>query len=132
MGPGPYPDHSCTIPARVVVPVQWTSGSTGAVPALSAFKFKTGVKSVTRNGAGDYTIVLNSPCKNATAFSGSVNQASFALSGACQVVLKADTSTNLTTPAIRFQVCTAPGVAVDPASGDVVRLELGLQWTNPL
>jgi hypothetical protein len=132
MNPGIYPDFSSMQTGTVKVPVQWTSGGTGAVPALSAFKYKAGITSVTRNSAGLFTIVFPAACKGIFGVYGNVVQASYSASGAVSPIIKANNMTVLGTHSIQIQTSTAAGAAVDPASGDVIMLVFDCQWSNPI
>ncbi len=131
MNPGLYPDYSSTQQGLNMIPIQWTSGSTGAVPALSAFKYRQGVTSVTRDGTGLYTIVLPAACKGVFGLIDNIVQASFSTTGAVRAVIIANNLTVTGTHSIQIKTVTAADAAVDPASGDVIMLTLLCQWNCP-
>jgi hypothetical protein len=95
-------------------------GSSGA-PTLVRGK---GIKSITRNSAGDYTLALQENFAGLLQVSSSLQNAT----GIPSVVMgiKANNVSSSSAPGIEF-VCSASGLAADPASGDVIRLQLSLR-----
>lgn len=132
MNPGLYPDFSSMQQGTVLIPVQWTSGATGAVPALSAFTYSAGVKSVTRNSAGDFTIVFKGGA--AAGFIGmdeNIVQASYSNTGACYAIIKVNSLKTKGTFSVEIMTVNAAGAATDPTTGDVIALLFTLQYVNP-
>src|SRR5258707_14823502 len=130
MNPGLYPDYSSQAQGSVKTPVQWTSGSTGAVPALSAFAFREGIKSVTRDTLGIFTIVFQNAAAGFIGMSETIVQASYSAAGACHAVI---TSNNIKDPdlhSITINTVKADGTVVDPTTNDVIALVFDLQWVN--
>jgi len=80
-----------------------------------------GIVSVTRNSAGNYTVVTERGFNDINRFVCNIIQAASppVVSGACVGMLWINNGTGAT-PSFDFQVMTAPGVAHDPASGDRV------------
>ncbi len=107
-----------------VYDLAFTSGASGAVPTF--FLRGRGIKSVTRNATGKYTIVPTRNGADVVDFEAWAEQASFSLSGAvwgCMV------SQNVATAGggIVVQFCTAAGAAVDPSNGDIVKVTFGIK-----
>jgi hypothetical protein len=115
------------------VHVSFVSGSTGAVPAMSSASMRrsTGITGITRLSAGKYQVFLSRGANDLCRFTGHTVQASFALSGACQYILTA-TDLAAASPSFTFQITTAPGVAVDPSSGDVVNFSFEPKYSTGL
>jgi hypothetical protein len=132
MNPGLYPDYSSMAQGRTLVQVKWTSGATGAVPALSTFKFHSGVKSVTRTSTGLFRITFNAPC---AAYIGmtvnEVHQVTYANTGACSIYMKSNQSSVVGSGYVDINITNAAGTLVDPTTGDVVALEFAMCWVNP-
>ncbi len=96
-----------------------TIGASGA-PTLVAANSK-GVKSIVRNGAGDYTITLQDNYPALLMMKHVINSGSSAPASP-GMYIKADTS-SAATPAINF-IMNAAGTATDPASGEIVYLQM--------
>lgn len=118
---GPFTDFSESESGLVAVPCQWTSGGTGAVPALSAFRYNQRVVSVTRNSAGNYTIVYDGGAVGVAGFSGQLIQATPS-GGGLDVNMTVNNMGGSSGWSITVQVQNPAGTATDPASGDVVML----------
>lgn len=109
----------------------FVSGSSGAVPAMSSASMQrsTGITGITRLSAGKYQVFLSRGANDICRFSGYTHQASFALSGACQYIM-VDNQCSAATPSFTFQITTAPGVAVDPSSGDIVKFSFEPKYSK--
>jgi len=118
--------------------VSYVSGGTGAVP--STFRRARGIKSITRNATGTFTVVAERGFSDVTDFGGSVVQAAviagdysaFDPTKACEcklVSVAADgKSFVFVTTTLNSGVSAASGsVIADPASGDVVRFAVDLK-----
>lgn len=97
-------------------------GASGA-PTLSAANSK-GISSITRNSAGDYSLVLQDTYYKLMHFAVRPQNAT-GISASPDVGIKANTVTSATSPGVRF-VCSTGGVATDPASGDTLFIEIVL------
>jgi hypothetical protein len=126
---GTYSDETSTTSGRVTVPVQWTSGASGAVPALSAFAQRYGLTSCTHGATGVYTLVFDDSYVGLLDFSESIIQASYSKNGACKVRITAN-NIAATAKSIVLLVVDGDGDAVEPASGDVLVLDFALQYLN--
>lgn len=125
-GPAPFTDRTSHESGVVDTFLQWTSGASGAVP--STLTRSMGVKSVVHGATGVYVVTLKSPWKNSPLeFTQAIMQASYSASGACFVRVTADASSNSTTPTITLLVVNAAGAAVEPTTGDVIRVSFKLQ-----
>lgn len=115
------------------VELAFVSGSTGAVPAMSSASMRRsrGIVSVTRNSTGNYTVALERGANDIVQISGHVVQtaSSPSLTGAVNCHMWKN-NVSAATPSYTFQVTTAPGVAADPASGDVVVFNVRLKYSN--
>lgn len=124
-------DKSATESGEVAVPAQWTSGGTGAVPALSTFRYAQRLKSVSRNSAGNFTLVYGEGVVGITGFSGQVIQATPS-GGGLFVKLTVNNMGATTSPSITVQVQNAAGTATDPANGDVIMLRPIFQYMDAI
>lgn len=103
-----------------------TFGSTGA-PTLSAAASK-GIKSITRNGAGDYTITLSQPYLSLLCVKHVFDTTGTSAAPASpSMYIKAQSTKS--GPTLRV-VFNAAGTATDPASGEVVYLHAILKNSN--
>lgn len=91
-------------------------GASGA-PTMNAAKSK-GVKSIARNGAGDYTLTLQDSYYALLGFDLSFVVATVPASP--NVSIKTDSVTSVP-GSIRF-ICSTGGVATDPASGEIMKI----------
>ena len=99
-------------------------GATGA-PTLQTTDSK-GIKSIVRNGVGDYTITLSDVyrmllCVEYVAVS--------ATPASINAYIKADNSASAT-PTIRIQFVSAAGTAVELSNGEDIRMEISLRNTT--
>lgn len=113
--------------APVALYVRVAIGATGA-PTLNALQSQ-GVLSISRTGVGAYTINFGSAVgvdtyQRLMAFSYCSVAASGQATAACNIV--ADNSAVLATPGINIQFVDFAGAAVDPASGENLRIEIVL------
>lgn len=114
-------------PGVVKVFAQITFGSTGA-PTLSTSNGAQSITSVTRNSAGDYTLVLQDLWSSLLAVKHVFNSGSSAPASP-GMYIKANnvaTSTGGSAKSIEL-VFNAAGTATDPASGEIVYLEFALK-----
>jgi hypothetical protein len=124
-------DQSSQASGLVDIPVKFTAGASGAVPALSAFAQHNGVAAVTKpSGTGIYKITLEDAYLARVGFIRDVKQASYSSSGACHIQITADTTSDPTDPSVTLLVTTAAGAAVNLASGDVVTITLVMQYLD--
>jgi hypothetical protein len=132
MNPGLFPLDGSMQQGRVLVQCKWVSGATGAVPALSTFKFSQGIKSVSRTSTGLFRITFKAPC---AAYIGmtvnEVHQATYANTGACSVYMKSNQSSVVGSGYVDINITNAAGTLTDPTTNDVVCLEFALCWVNP-
>lgn len=101
-----------------------TIGASGA-PTISPQTSK-GIKSITRNSAGDYTVTFQDSYQRLLSFNAHTQNAT-GISGAGQVNVKT-AGTNVTTQGagtVEF-VCSTGGTATDPASGDTLYVNFTL------
>lgn len=128
--PGPNTSHS----GWNFLTLLWTSGATGAVPTGYPGSFTRStpeVKSVTRTGTGAFTFALGAAWAGPMfAIFPYLLQATFASSGACEMVLIEDHSNNVTTPEVKVLITNAAGAAADPASGDIIGVTLATQLVS--
>lgn len=96
-------------------------GASGA-PTLAAGLNK-GVVSMTRNSAGDYTIVLKDTSNKLLGVEMIVQNAS-GIPAAPNIGIRANNVDSNTSPSIRIVMSNNSGVATDPANGDIVRLAI--------
>ena len=100
-----------------------TIGATGACTLVA--KNSLGVKSITRNSAGNYTVVMAAPhvrllAVNPTFLSTAPAAAVMSVSASANV----NGSTTASAPSITLQFQNGSGVATDPASGEEILLEI--------
>jgi len=115
--PGPYMDRSSTQKTTKDIYLKFTSGASGAVP--STLTLRSGVTSVTRTGTGAYTVVLDQYFDHSVGFTQSIQQASYAKTGACDC--RKITSVG-STATFTLLTVDGDGDAVDMASGDIIEL----------
>lgn len=96
---------------RIKIPIG-AAGATGTIEGV-------GVVSVTKNAAGVYDIVLDRGFVQLLKFDGSIQAAAGALN---HPVIK--TAYVAGSTALQFQTCVQAGTATEPASGDVIMLDL--------
>ncbi len=103
--------------------------ATGTSAAQTLVTGKTIVKSATTSGTGVLTVVLKERWNSFANFIGSVQQASYANTGACNIELTAQNATG-TTMTLTFLLTNGAGTAVNAASGDTVRLSLFMSYVK--
>src|SRR5262245_51183187 len=93
---GFWSDLSSYVPGKCFVDLQFTAGTSGAVPStLTTF---AGIASVTKTvTTGKYTITLSEPVFRLTGIGGSVKQASYSKTGACDIRLLSEDVQNAKT-----------------------------------
>lgn len=101
-------------------------GATGAPTLVTANGASKGVASITRNGAGDYSIVLNEAWKSLLMVE-AVFDAGASAPASPTVSIKSNAVSSTKTLRI---LCTAAGVATDPASGEVMYLKITLKQSS--
>lgn len=106
----------------------WTSAASGAVPTSYPGGYTRAtddIKIPVRTGTGAYTLTLSSPL--AGKMFGIIPyllQATYSDSGACQMQLVEDKSSDVTTPEVKILITNAAGAAVDPTTNDVIGITL--------
>lgn len=117
--------------------IAWKSGSTGAVPAIGNADMHRarGIESITRDSAGTFTVVFTRSAEDVSKFSGFVEQASFALTGACRCVFVSQDLTGA--KSVTFKTISetkgsgdSVPTVVDPAAGDIVHVTIGLKHSR--
>lgn len=131
MGRGGYfSDQTAFDSGLVTLNLEWTSGATGAVPALNSANFPHSgvgeVVSVVRGGVGVFTITLTQAWFDLIRFVGWTIQAAYSAAGACNVRVTAN-NTGAATATLVLLVTNAAGAAVDPTTNDVMYVNLQLQ-----
>ncbi len=99
-----------------------TLSTDGASPVAAGLTRVDGFGVLVSSGSGVYTIPLLRGAPELIEFSGHCLQASYSVDGACY----ADLTTNNVagaTPSITFTMRDADGVAVQPATGDIIRIK---------
>jgi hypothetical protein len=95
-------------------------GGTGA-PTLTS---KVGVTSITRNGAGDYTVVLDDKYNSLK-----MAEVSHLATSAQDLNFQLHSETVSSTKTVRI-LCLTGATPTDPASGTIVRIKLDLKNTS--
>lgn len=118
--------------------IAWKSGSTGAVPDMGdADMYRArGVESISHDSTGTFTVVFKRGAEDISSFGGFVEQASFALTGACECVFVSQDVASAN-KSVTFKIVSktkgsgdsAPTV-VDPVSGDIVHVTIGLKHSR--
>jgi hypothetical protein len=127
-------DEGAFQPGRVKLDIQFTAGTSGAVPTtFSAFTIADGLDGslttpMTLTGTGVYTCLLADAYVRLLSAKFSVIQATYNAAHGQEGYVITNSVTDATTPAVAFQ-CTRPdtGAAVAVTSGDVVCITLELQ-----
>lgn len=117
-----YQFHSAFEAQTVALYMNVAIGGTGA-PTLTSNQNK-GIASITRNSAGNYTIVLqDSYTRLLSADMVSLNAS---IAAAPDLTILDDNSADLSSPNIVIQT-SAAGVATDPASGEVLLIHMQMK-----
>lgn len=106
------------------MPLQWTSGASGAVPTTLTKSY--GVASVVHGATGVYVVTLSEQWAAYLGMIEEIMQASYSKNGACKV---RRTAIDLTAKTITLLVVDGDGDAVEPASGDIISLTFLMQLT---
>jgi hypothetical protein len=126
--PVTYPP-AATDNGTVLASLQWTAGAAGSVGSVQRSReFKT--TPVAHGSAGVYTCSLKEAWTHLIFAGVAVVQASFSTAGACV----ANVTTNNVAVDGTFVITIGKGTdgsAVDPASGDIVKVFLVLQKIDP-
>ncbi len=112
----------------MVTHVEYVATGTSAAQTLT--KGKTIVTSATTSGTGVVTLVLKEAWNAFENFVGTVQQASYANTGACNVELTANNSGTAATRTLVFLLTNGAGTAVNAASGDIVRISLFMNYVK--
>lgn len=99
-------------------------GAAGA-PTIDSDMSK-GIASITRNGAGDYSIALSNTY-NKLMMAEAVFENASGIPVAVCMGIKTNSVSSATAPLIRVVFQDKDGAAVDPASGDTMRLHIQLR-----
>lgn len=120
--------YSFSVPVHLMVKV--SIGATGAPTIVSGTG--QGIKSITRTGAGNYTIALQDTYSDLHMVKAMFITAGGALPAAPVVSVKTNSVTSASAPLVAIQtenVATTPA-ATDPASGETMLLEITLKNTS--
>lgn len=128
---GPFTDDSSKESAIVNHFLQWTSGTTGAVATINRQAgfglVAPATAAVVQTGTGLFTLQFEQPWSLPyLAFDYSIKQASYAAAGACVVQVLTD-NLMATTGVMTIEITNAAGAAVNPTTGDIVRLNITMQ-----
>lgn len=115
------------------VELSFVSGASGAVPAMSAANMRRsrGIVSVTRNSAGNYTVVFERGCNDYIEFDSNVLQVAVppvVSAATCGIIWKFNGLA--ASPSYTFQIINAAGIATDPSSGDIVNANIRVKYSN--
>lgn len=114
---------------------QWAAGANGGTYSAAGSGGWQGIKSITRNSTGNYTLVLQDPYLRLLPGSQIGFQPAAAGTAVAPIAQIQTTSTNVgssTSPQVTFQCQSAAGSAADPASGEVMLVQLILQNSGAL
>lgn len=103
-----------------------TAGGSGNIASVQRSR-EMALVPVTHESTGNYTLHLKEVWVHLLGAYGLVLQATFSAAGAYEVAIQAPTAVK----DIQFKVCTAAGVPIDLVTGDVLKLVLELQKTDP-
>jgi hypothetical protein len=103
-------------------------GGTGA-PTLNATK-SLGIYSMTRTGVGAYSMKLGLNAQSVDTYQRLISAHAVSVDSSAPswlgMYVTADNSANASAPAVNIQFLDAAGAAVDPASGESLRIKLEL------
>ena len=108
----------------VTVDIEFTAGTSGAVPALSAFARRWGVLSVVLSATGLYTVTLQQKYAAILNYTVNVLQSTYDATHGDKATVDADTITGQVIP---FQVRATDGTAVALTSGDKIKITIRAQ-----
>lgn len=114
--------HYSPIPMLTSIFAKVSIGATGAPTLVTAGGLSKGVASISRNGAGDYTVTLTDSYPYLVGVR-AIFKAS-AAPAAPDVSVKAEAVASSKTVRI---LCSAAGVATDPGNGETMYLEIILK-----
>jgi hypothetical protein len=129
---GFFTDDSANESGQVELYLEWISLVTGGIPATFARSAGFGLVSpataaVVRTGAGLFTVQFDAPwALPYLDFAYNIKQAAYAAAGACVVQVLTD-NLMATTGVMTIEVTNAAGAAVDPTTGDNIRLHFTMQ-----
>ncbi len=124
--PGYFPDYSSFESGVVPIYLQWTSGSSGAVP--TTLTRKSQVTSVVHGATGVYVVTFDESWgEGELVMSHSIRQASYSKTGACKVIETANAIATAGTKTITLLVVDGDGDAVEPTTNDVISIKWELQ-----
>lgn len=126
--PGYFSDVTNFESGKVGIDLEWTSGASGAVPALTAFSHGGvgQVTSVAKGATGVLTITMTDKWDDLLQFNGWVIQAAYSSAGACNVRVTAN-NTSAAAKTLVLLVTNAAGAAVDPTTNDTIYINLVMQ-----
>lgn len=110
--------------------MEFTAGTSGAVPALTAFARRAGIRSVVLTATGIYTVTFQDSVVALLDFHVDILQATYSVTAAGKVVVKpAEVLVSAATPTIALRCYTTNGVATAAAltAGDVLKASFTLQ-----
>lgn len=114
--------------APVALYLRAAIGATGA-PTLNTLN-SLGIYSITRTAAGAYTIKFGQSAQSVDTYQRMIAMSAVSVFATApswaSVQVVADNSANATTPAINIQFRDVAGAAVDPASGENLRIKIEL------
>lgn len=113
-----YQDDASFHPGEVAINLEFTAGTSGAVP--STLTRRAGITSVVLTATGIYTVVFQDTWYAALAYSANILQATYDVTHATNIVVK---PAEFTTSGIVLRCYTGNGVATAAAltSGDVIK-----------
>lgn len=107
----------------------WVSGASGAVPA--SFRRSRGIRSVTRNSTGNYTVVFERGANDWCDMHVTNAQATPAVAGAVDFMPWGVGDIGGTAKSVTFQMKKGTdGSVADPADGDVIRFSIVPKYSN--
>lgn len=132
---GFFMDDSSNESGQVELYLQWVSLVTGGIPTTFARSSGFGlnptggptVVAVVRTGVGLFTVQFAEPwAVPYLDFAYTIKQTTYAAAGACVVQVLSD-ALMATTGVMTIEITNAAGAAVDPTTGDNVRLHFTMQ-----
>lgn len=112
----------------VNVDLDVTLGTSGATTGAT-INVGDGVLSIVNSGTGVYTVTFQDPYWECLNVIENVIQASYSATGAVYMTWTSDSS-NTTTPTVVLNARTAAGAAVQPATGDRLKLTFRMKRSN--